>query len=86
MESDRITETDLVAARAFTILESQRCSCGCGGWSDECLNPDLQDAWEPAVNIAWRDAALIKGREHFKDELKEPGAYLYLKDTRRDDG
>lgn len=77
--------TDLIALQALTLLDDMRCGCGCQGWSDECLNADLQDVWEPRVGTHWRQVALAKGREHYEQELKEPGAFLYLHDPRTED-
>src|SRR5690606_39297441 len=63
-------ETDLILTQALTLVEDARCTCGCNGWADECLNPDLQDVWEPRVGTHWRQWALAKGREDYAEELK----------------
>ena len=76
------TATDLIAHQALTILDASKCPCGCGGWADECADPDLQDVWEPRVGHHWRRAALDQGKEDMKDELKAPGAFLYVHDQR----
>lgn len=76
---------DLLLAQAYTVVESMRCPCGCGGWADDCLNEDLQDAWEARTGTHYRKAVLDAYREANKDALKEPGAFAYLVDRRDPD-
>jgi len=74
--------TDLIAAQALTLVEDAKCPCGCGGWTDECLDPDLQDMWSPHIGTHYRKAALEQAKKDHKAELEEPGTYVYLRDDR----
>ena len=76
------TWEDTLLSAAYTELERMRCSCGCGGWIDECTDPALQDDWLAEVGYNYRRAVLDQAREERATELKEPGAYLYLRDLR----
>jgi len=79
------TEQDYLLAQAYSLLEMSRCRCGCGGWADECTNPDLQDEWEGRIGYHFRRATLDRFQDDHKDELKDPGAYAYLIDLRKPD-
>lgn len=78
------TEQDYLLAQAYSILEMSRCPCGCGGWADECADPDLQDEWEARIGHHYRRAAIEQCQEDQKEALKEPGSYVYLVDLRKE--
>lgn len=75
----------MLLQQALTVWEDSLCRCGCGGYADECTDPDLQDEWEGRVGVNYRRGALERFREDAKSELEEPGAYAYLVDVRRDE-
>ena len=66
-------------------METSRCGCGCGGWGDECRDENLQDEWEARTGYHYRRATIERYREDHKEELKDPGSYVYLVDIRVDD-
>lgn len=82
---DRWSEEDYILAQSYTLLEASRCGCGCGGWADECTNPDLQDEWNAEVGFHYRRAILENFRAENKEALKEAGSYIILKDLRKEE-
>ena len=75
----------MLAAQALILVEDARCGCGCGGWRDECLNPDLQDMWSAHVGTHYRRARIEQAKEEHKTELEQPGTYVFLTDDRKVD-
>lgn len=60
--------------QAFAMCEARTCPCGCGQWTDDCLNPANENRYQVTAEQCHARAALV-GYAH-DNEKPPPGQLL----------